>query len=380
MMLYMDEKNPTMNSIQTSDRIKHERRQFFGLAAGAIAAIPLGKSTAAWAQTASMKATNLPIEGEMPSLTGATEWINTSPLTPADLRGKVVLVEFWTYTCINWLRSHAYVRAWAEKYNEHGLVVIGAHTPEFPFEGDAENVRRAVQDMKIHYPIAVDSDYAIWRAFQNNYWPAVYFVDAQGRIRHHQFGEGSYEQSEMIIQRLLIQAGSVGIGHELASVNGQGIEAAADWADLRSPENYLGYDRTGNFLSTGGAVLDKSHNYVAPTRLTMNQWALSGDWTMESGFAASDAAGGRITYRFHARDLHLVMGPSNLPKPIRFRVKIDSTRPGTDHGLDVDAEGWGSVQEPRLYQLVRQSRPITDRTFEIEFFDAGSRAYAFTFG
>ena len=369
-----------MNSIQTSDRIKHERRQFFGLAAGAITAIPLGKSTAAGAQTASMKATSLPIEGEMPSLTGATEWINTSPLTPADLRGKVVLVEFWTYTCINWLRSHAYVRAWAGKYNEHGLVVIGAHTPEFPFEGDAENVRRAVQDMKIHYPIAVDSDYAIWRAFQNNYWPAVYFVDAQERIRHHQFGEGSYEQSEMIIQRLLIQAGSVGIGHELASVNGQGIEAAADWADLRSPENYLGYDRTENFSSTGGAVLDKSHSYVAPTRLTVNQWALSGDWTMESGFAASDAAGGRITYRFHARDLHLVMGPSNLPKPIRFRVKIDGALPRTDHGLDVDAEGWGSVQEPRLYQLVRQSRPITDRTFEVEFFDSGCWAYAFTFG
>jgi len=369
-----------MHPVQTSERIKHGRRRFFGLAAGAIAAIQFGKSTAARAQAASMKATSLPIEGEMPSLTGATEWINTSPLTSADLRGKVVLVEFWTYTCINWLRSHAYVRAWAEKYNEHGLVVIGAHTPEFPFEGDGENVRRAVQDMKIRYPIAVDSDYAIWRAFQNNYWPAFYFVDAQGRIRHHQFGEGSYEQSEMIIQRLLVQAGSVGIGHELASVDGQGIEAAADWADLRSPENYLGYDRTENFSSAGGAVLGKSYSYVAPMRLTLNQWALSGDWTIESGFAAPDAAGGRIAYRFHARDLHLVMGSSDPAKSIRFRVKIDGALPGTDHGLDVDAEGRGSVQEPRLYQLVRQSRPITERTFEIEFFDAGSRAYAFTFG
>jgi hypothetical protein len=369
-----------LDPVQTSERIKHGRRRLFGLATGAITAIRLGKSTAARAQAASMKATSLPIEGEMPSLTGATAWINTTPLTSADLRGKVVLVEFWTYTCINWLRSHAYVRTWAEKYNEHGLVVIGAHTPEFPFEREVENVRRAVQEMKIHYPIAVDSDYAIWNAFQNNYWPAFYFVDAQGRIRHHQFGEGSYEQSEMIIQRLLVEAGSVGIGHELASVNGEGIEAAADWADLRSPETYLGYDRTENFSSAGGAVLGKRHSYVAPVRLTLNQWALSGDWTMQSGFAAPDAAGGRIAYRFHARDLHLVMGSSDPTKSIRFRVKIDGALPGTDHGLDVDAEGLGSVQEPRLYQLVRQSRPITDRTFEIEFVDAGSRAYAFTFG
>ncbi|HTB42375.1 MAG TPA: redoxin family protein [Acetobacteraceae bacterium] len=366
--------------VQTSERIKHGRRRFFGAAAAAIAAIRLGKSTAARAQAASMKATGLPIEGDMPPLTGATAWINTSPLTSADLRGKVVLVEFWTYTCINWRRSHAYVRAWAEKYNEHGLTVIGVHTPEFPFEGEVENVRRAVQDMKISYPIAVDSDHAIWDAFQNNYWPAFYFVDAQGRIRHHQFGEGSYEQSEMIIQLLLVQAGSVGIGHELTTVNGQGFEAAADWADLRSPENYLGYDRTDNFSSAGGAVLGKSHDYAVPTRLTLNQWALSGDWTMESGFVAPNAAGGRIAYRFHARDLHLVMGSADPSKSIRFRITIDGAAPGTDHGLDVDAEGQGSVQEPRLYQLVRQSRPITDRTFEIEFLDAGSRAYDFTFG
>ncbi|HSZ92018.1 MAG TPA: redoxin domain-containing protein [Acetobacteraceae bacterium] len=366
--------------VQTSERIKHGRRRFFGAAAAAIAAIRLGKSTAARAQAASMKATGLPIEGDMPPLTGATAWINTSPLTSADLRGKVVLVEFWTYTCINWRRSHAYVRAWAEKYNEHGLIVIGVHTPEFPFEGEVENVRRAVQDMKIRYPIAVDSDHAIWDAFQNNYWPAFYFVDAQGRIRHHQFGEGSYEQSEMIIQLLLVQAGSAGIGHELTTVNGQGFEAAADWADLRSPENYLGYDRTDNFSSAGGAVLGKSHDYAVPTRLTLNQWALSGDWTMESGFVAPNAAGGRIAYRFHARDLHLVMGSADPSKSIRFRITIDGAAPGTDHGLDVDAEGQGSVQEPRLYQLARQSRPITDRTFEIEFLDAGSRAYDFTFG
>jgi thiol-disulfide isomerase/thioredoxin len=378
-MLEINEKL-MMDPIQISERSRHGRRRFFGLAAGAIAAIRLDKSTAARAQAADMKTTSLPIEGEMPSLAGATAWINTSPLTSADLRGKVVLVEFWTYTCINWLRSHAYVRAWAEKYHDHGLIVLGAHTPEFPFEAKVENVQRAVQDMKIHYPVADDSDYAIWHAFQNNYWPAFYFVDAQGRIRHHQFGEGSYEQSEMIIQRLLVEAGSAGIGHELASVNGQGIEAAADWADLRSPENYLGYDRMENFSSAGGAVLGKSHSYVAPMRLTLNQWALSGDWTMESGFAAPDAAGGRIAYRFHARDLHLVMGSSDPRKSIRFRVEIDGAPPGIDHGLDVDAEGRGSVQEPRLYQLVRQSRPITERTFEIEFSDAGGRAYAVTFG
>ncbi|HTJ89693.1 MAG TPA: thioredoxin family protein [Acidocella sp.] len=369
-----------MNLAQTSERTMHGRRQFFGLTVGAVAAIQLGKSTAARAQAASMKATSLPIEGEMPSFTGATEWINTSPLTSADLRGKVVLVEFWTYTCINWLRSHPYVRAWAKKYNDHGLVVIGVHTPEFPFEGEVKNVRRAVQDMKIHYPVAVDSDYAVWRAFQNEYWPAFYFVDAQGRIRHHQFGEGSYAQSETIIQRLLIQAGSVGINNELTSVNGQGIEAAADWANLRSPENYLGYDRTENFSSAGGPVLGKSHSYVAPMQLALNQWALAGEWTIESGFAAPDAAGGRIAYRFHARDLHLVMGSSDPSKSVRFRTQLDGSVPGTDHGMDVDAEGWGSVQEPRLYQLVRQSRPIADRTFEIEFFDTGSRAYALTFG
>jgi thiol-disulfide isomerase/thioredoxin len=327
-----------LDPVQASERIRHGRRRLFGLATGAITAIRLGKSTAARAQAASMKATSLPIEGEIPSLAGATAWINSSPPTSADLRGKVVLVEFWTYTCINWLRSHAYVRAWAEKYTEHGLVVIGVHTPEFPFEREVENVRRAAQEMKIHYPIAVDSDYAIWNAFQNNYWPAFYFVDAQGRIRHHQFGEGSYEQSEMIIQRLLVEAGSVGIGHELASVNGHGIEAAADWADLRSSENYLDCDRTESFSSAGGAVLGKRHGYVAPMRLTLNQWALSGDWTMESGFAAPDAAGGGIAYRFHARDLHLVMGSSDPAKSIRFRVKIDGAVPGTDHGLDVNAE------------------------------------------
>jgi thiol-disulfide isomerase/thioredoxin len=359
---------------------KHGRRRFFGVAAGVMAAIWIDKSTAARAQAASMKATSLPIEGQMPSLAGATGWINTAALTSADLRSKVVLVQFWTYTCINWLRSHAYVRAWAAKYNEQGLVVVGVHTPEFPFEAEIGNVRQAVRDMKIDYPVAVDSDYAIWRAFHNEYWPAFYLVDAQGRIRHHQFGEGSYEQSEMIIQRLLVEAGRVGIGHELASVNGQGIEAAPDWANLGSPENYLGYDRTEGFSSAGGAVPDRSHSYAAPVRLTLNRWALSGDWTVASGFAAADAPGSRFAYRFHARDLHLVMGASDPSRSVRFRVTIDGAVPGSDHGLDVDAEGWGSVQQSRLYQLVRQARPIIERTFEIEFFEAGARTYDITFG
>jgi thiol-disulfide isomerase/thioredoxin len=369
-----------MGTLQTSGRIQPERRRFFGLATGAIAAMGLGTSTSARSQSTSAKATNMSVEGVTPSLAGASGWINTSPLTSADLDGKVVLVEFWTYTCINWLRSHPYIRAWAEKYKEQGLVVIGAHTPEFPFERELGNVQRAAHDMKIDYPIAVDSNYGIWHAFKNNYWPAFYFIDARGRIRHHQYGEGSYPQSERVIQQLLAEAGSVGVSQDLVSVDGQGIEAAADWANVRSQENYLGYDRTKNFASSGGAILSKSHIYAAPKRLTLNQWALSGDWTMERGFAAPDAAGGRITYRFHARDVHLVMGSFDPSKPIRFRVKIDGALPGTDRGLDVDAEGWGSVREPRLYQLVRQSRAITERTFEIEFSDTGASAYAFTFG
>jgi hypothetical protein len=260
------------------------------------------------------------------------------------------------------------------------LVVLGVHTPEFPFEKKVENVQRAVQDMKITYPVAVDSDYAIWNASNNNYWPAFYFVDVQGRIRYHQFGEGSYEQSEMIIQQLLTEAGLTGFGHGLTPVDGQGFEAAADWENLQSPENYLGYERTENFASVGGAVLGESHVYAAPLQLTLNQWALSGNWTMERGFSMPNAGGGRIANRFHARDLHLVMGSSDPPKPIRFRVMIDSAVPGTDHGLDIDAEGWGTVQEPRLYQVVRQSRAIMDRTFDIQFSEAGSRAYVFTFG
>src|SRR5262245_38303494 len=262
----------------------------------------------------------LPVEGALPSLGGATGWLNSEPLTAVGLRGKVVLVSFWTYTCINWLRTLPYIRAWAEKYKPYGLVVIGVHTPEFGFERNVENVRRAAKEMHIEYPIAIDSDYAVWRAFDNHYWPALYFVDAQGQIRHHQFGEGNYEQSEMILQQLLGEAGIGEISHELVLVEGSGSEAAADWASLRSPENYLGYERTENFASPGGAALDTPHVYAAPARLRLNQWALAEDWTVGRQATVLNTADGRIAYRFHARDLHLVMGPAARAISVRFRV------------------------------------------------------------
>jgi thiol-disulfide isomerase/thioredoxin len=322
----------------------------------------------------------LPIEGELPSLGGATGWLNSPPLTAAGLRGKVVLIDVWTYTCINWLRTLPYVRAWAEKYRNQGLVVIGVHSPEFAFEKNVDNVRRAAKDMRVDYPIAVDSDHAIWRALKNEYWPALYVVDAQGRIRHHQFGEGEYEQSERIIQQLLAEAGAGGIGRDLVSVDPRGAEVAADWGNLKSPENYVGYERTENFASRGGAVLDKPHVYVAPARLKLNDWALSGDWTVAKKLTALNKPNGRIAYRFHARDLHLVMGPAAQGTSVRFRVLIDGQPPGAAHGIDVDDQGNGTVTEQRLYQLIRQPKPVADRQFEIEFLDPGVEAFAFTFG
>src|SRR5258706_3548716 len=240
----------------------------------------------------------LPIEGEFPSLAGATGWLNPPPLTPASLRGKVVLIDVWTYTCINWLRTLPYVRAWAEKYKDQGLVVIGVHSPEFGFEKNVDNVRRAAKDMKVDYPIAIDTDFAIWRALKNEYWPALYIVDAQGRIRHRQFGEGEYEQSERIIQQLLAEAGNSGIGHDLVSVDARGAEVAADWGSLKSPENYVGYERTENFASRGGAVLDKHRVYAVPVKLKLNHWALSGDWTVAKQSIGLNKANGRIAYRF----------------------------------------------------------------------------------
>jgi thiol-disulfide isomerase/thioredoxin len=326
-------------------------------------------------------AVQLPVEGRMPSLAGATQWLNSPPLTADGLRGSVVLVDFWTYTCINWLRTLPYIRAWAEKYQDHGLVVIGVHTPEFDVEHDLDNVRRAVKDLRVDYPVAVDNDYAIWSAFDNHYWPALYFVDAQGQIRHHRFGEGDYEESEMILQQLLAETGiSGGVGHDLVSVDARGVEAAADWDSLRSPENYLGYERTEYFASSNGAVLDTPHVYAAPARLPLNHWALAGDWTLQRQAILLNQAEGRITYRFHARDLHLVMGPVARETPVRFRVRIDGQPPGAGHGTDVDDQGDGTVTEPRLHQLVRQPGPVSERTFEITFLDPGVQAYAFNFG
>ena len=318
--------------------------------------------------------------GKLASLERADAWLNSRPLTPASLRGKVVLVEFWTYTCINWLRTLPYIRAWAEKYREQGLVVIGVHAPEFSFEKDPQNVRWAVEDMRIGFPVALDSDHAIWRGFDNQYWPALYFIDARGRVRYHQFGEGSYEQSEMVIQELLREAGADGISREPTKVEADGREAAADWRDLRSPENYLGADRTENFASPSGAALNKPAHYELPARWRLNEWALSGDWTVKPDAISLNKPGGRIAYRFHARDLHLVMGPPARGVSVQFRVTIDGQAPDTAHGVDVDAQGYGAATEQRLYQLIRQPTPIVDRLFEIEFLSPGVEAFAFTFG
>ena len=325
-------------------------------------------------------AVQLPVEGAMPSLDGATEWLNSPSLTAAGLRGRVVLVDFWTYTCINWLRTLPYLRAWADKYQQHGLVVIGVHTPEFDFEHDLDNVRRAATDLRVDYPVVIDNDYRIWDAFANHYWPALYFVDAQGQIRHHHFGEGDYEQSEMVVQRLLIDAGADGIGQDLVSVDARGVEAAADWDSLWSPENYLGSERSESFASPDGAVLGTRHVYAAPARLRLNHWALSGDWTVQRLAVVLNEADGGIVYRFHARDLHLVMAPATRGTPVRFSVRIDGEAPGAGHGADVDDQGHGTVTDPRLYQLIRQPGPISERTFEITFLDPGVQAYAFTFG
>jgi thiol-disulfide isomerase/thioredoxin len=322
----------------------------------------------------------LPVEGNLPPLTGATEWLNSEPLTAAGLRGKVVVIDFWTYTCINWLRSFPYVRAWAEKYKDKGLVVIGVHTPEYRFERDVDNVRQAMKVRKVDFPVAIDNDYRIWNSFNNEYWPALYIADAQGRIRFHQFGEGEYEQSERVIQQLLREAGVSDVSDQLVSVDGKGVEAEADWADLKSLENYLGQEKTQNFVSPGGTVLDQSHVYPPITKLKVNEWALTGDWKVRRDGVVSNKATAKIVYRFHARDLHLVMGPALKGSSVRFRVLIDGKPPGVAHGIDVDEKGNGTVSEQRLYQLIRQPKPITDRLFEIEFLDPGVEALAFTFG
>jgi thiol-disulfide isomerase/thioredoxin len=319
-------------------------------------------------------------QAELASLGRANEWLNSKPLTPEALRGKVVLVNFWTYTCINWRRQLPYVRAWAEKYKDQGLVVVGVHAPEFEFEKNMANVRWAVKDMEIDYPVAVDNNHLIWRAFANQAWPALYFIDAQGRVRHHHFGEGSYEQSEMVIQALLREAGAADVSREPVSVNARGHDAAPDWANLRSPENYVGSERTENFASPGGIVAGRPHMYAQPAQWRLNQWSLSGDWTVRRDAAALNKAGGSITYRFHARDLHLVMGPAAPGRSVKFRVLIDGQPPGAARGVDVDEQGNGTVTEQRMYQLIRQPGLIADRQFEIEFFGPGVEAFAFSFG
>jgi thiol-disulfide isomerase/thioredoxin len=322
----------------------------------------------------------LPVEGHVPGLDGATGWLNSPPLSADDLRGKVVLADFWTYTCINWLRTLSYVRAWAVKYEDQGLVVIGVHTPEFPFERDLDNVRRAAKEMRVEYPIALDSNYAVWRAFANRYWPAVYIADSEGRIRHHQFGEGGYAECEMVIQRLLREAGRADVGDDLVSARGDGLEAQADWANLESPETYLGYEQGLNFASPGRAALDEPRTYETPDSLRLNEWALSGEWTIERRACVLDRAEGRIAFRFHARDVHLVMGSRSREASVPFRVLVDGAPAGDAHGADVDERGEGTVAEPRLYQLIRQPGPVADRTFEIAFLEPGVEAYVFTFG
>lgn len=362
-----------------SETINERRRGFAAAVALALGAIRLGMGGAAKAQSATATV-DLPVGGGFPPLSGANAWLNSQPLAPGALRGNVVVVNFCTYTCINWLRSLPYVRAWADKYRNQGLVVIGVHSPEFGFEKDVGNVERALKDMRISYPIAVDSDHAVWRAFDNDYWPALYFIDAQGRIRHRKFGEGDYAQSERVIQSLLAESGRRNVDRDLVAPHPQGVEAQADWDNLETPETYVGYRLAENFASPGGVVQDTRHVYAAPGRLGRNQWALAGDWTTGSQASALNRANGRIACRFHARDLNLVLGPTSGQGPVPFRVMVDGKPPVGSRGLDVDGNGNGTIAAPRLYQLVRQPRPIVDRQFDIEFLSPGAQAFVFTFG
>jgi thiol-disulfide isomerase/thioredoxin len=309
----------------------------------------------------------------MPSFAGATGWLNSEPLGPAELRGHVVVVNFWTWTCINWLRQEPYVRAWSQAYRDDGLVVIGVHTPEFSFEHDIDGVRRATRERAIDYPVAVDNDYEVWNAFANHYWPALYFVDADGIIRDQHFGEGRYEKLERVIQRLL------GVERQLVSVEGLGVEAAADWDHLRTPETYLGYGRSTHFASRNGSALDEGRAYELPERLLVNRWALAGEWTIGPENIVLDQAGGSIAYRFHARDAHLVLS-RGAREPIPFRVLLDGEAPGPSHGVDVDEDGNGLLRDGRMYQLVRGHDAVRQRTLEITFLAPGAEAYAFTFG
>ncbi|MFL0350828.1 cytochrome c biogenesis protein DipZ [Stenotrophomonas lactitubi] len=325
----------------------------------------------------------LPVEGTLPSLSGATGWLNSPPLTAEQLRGKVVLIDFWTYSCINCLRAMPFVHEWAQRYRDHGLVVVGVHTPEFAFERDPRNVMKAVQQLKVEYPVALDNQYSIWRAFNNRYWPAHYFIDAQGNIRGHQFGEGNYAHSEQVIRRLLVEAGQTDLPPpaDPAAADLQGVATQADMGNLRSPETYLGHARAEQFASPGGQRADAAFGYTLPSTLALNQWGLSGQWRVNDEAAQLQQAGGRIAFQFHARDLHLVLAPGEDGTPVRFRVLLDGKPlPAADAGADVAADGTGTVNEHRLYQLIRQRGTVGPHRFEIEFLDAGVQAYAFTFG
>ena len=324
-------------------------------------------------------------EGAFPPLDGASAWLNSQPLTPEQLRGKVVLVDFWTYSCINCLRSLPFVKSWYDKYKDHGLVVIGVHSPEFAFEKDLTNVRHAATQLGVAYPVALDNELTIWRAFHNQYWPAHYFIDAQGRIRGHHFGEGDYDGSEQIIRQLLINAGATELppaGMDVASAATiqAGVQASSNQAQVQSPETYVGFARAQHFGSAAGLVQNQSATYAVPSALALNQWALSGTWTDTPEHATLDKAGGSVVYHFYARDLHLVLGPATDGRPVRFRVQLDGAAPGADHGVDTDADGNGTVHEQRLYQLIRQSSDVREHEFSIQFLDAGVSVYAFTFG
>ncbi len=318
-------------------------------------------------------------EGRLAGFDGATGWLNSESLSREQLHGKVVLVDFCTYTCINWLRTLGYVRAWTERYEGLGLVVVGVHTPEFPFEADPDNVVRALADLNVRYPVALDPDFAIWNAFGNRYWPALYLADAAGRIQHRQFGEGAYDETERMIQRLLREAGASGVPGDVLDLDPQGVEAQADWERVRSGETYVGAAQGSNFAAAGEAVFDATANYLAPDELMLNTWALDGRWRIEDRAATLDEAGGGILFRFHARDVNLVLR-SGTGEAITFRALLDGAEPGAARGLDVDEAGRGTLTEPRMYQLIRQPGTIRDRTIEIRFDEPGAEAYVFTFG
>jgi thiol-disulfide isomerase/thioredoxin len=355
------------------------RRLFLKGASVAIAGVPIRRRHPLLAATTHAPHASVP-DSPLDSLTRANGWLNSRALTTPELHGKVVLVQFWTFTCINWLRTLPYVRAWSEKYRDAGLVVIGAHTPEFQFERNIDNVRRLAGDLNVRYPVAIDSDFAIWNGFKNQYWPALYLLDGDGRVQYHVFGEGGYIETERNIQRMLGEAGARTVDRSLVAVQGHGLEAAAAWNDLRTPETYVGYARADHFTSSGNVVRDHAHVYELPSTLAANKWALGGDWTVANSGATANTHAARIQFRFHARDLHLVMGPPRGHAPAKFRVTVDGNAPGSSHGADVDAQGNGIAKDQRVYQLIRQSQPVVDRTFQIEFSDPGVQAFSFTFG